>query len=63
MVSYPNAFREIKVVNENDKVVFNINTKNTTLNNLRTQAKLFLITPSIAEGEDSDKHGIYTIEK
>lgn len=63
MVSYPNAFREVKVVNENDKVVFNINTRNTTLNNLRTQAKLFLITPSIAEGEDNDKHGIFTIEK
>lgn len=63
MVSYPNAFREIKVVNENDKVVFNINTRNTTLSNLRTQAKLFLIAPSIAEGEDSDKNGIFTIEK
>ena len=63
LVSYPNAYREIKIINENDKVVFNINTKNTTLNNLRTQAKLFLITPSIAEGEESDKHGIYTIEK
>ena len=63
LVSYPNAFREIKVINENDKVVFNINTKNTTLNNLRSQSKFFLITPSIAEGDESDRNGIYTIEK
>ncbi len=63
LVSYPNAFREIKILNEHDKVIFDIKTKNTRLENLRAQAKLFIVTPSLTEGEASDKNGIYTIAK
>ncbi len=63
IVSYPNAFREIKITNEDDKVIFDIKTKNTRLTNLRSQAKLFIVTPEIPEGEESDKNGVYTIPK
>jgi len=63
LVSYPNAFREIKITNEDDKVIFDIKTKNTRLSNLRSQAKLFIVTPEIPEGEESDRNGIYTIQK
>lgn len=63
LVSYPNAFREIKITNESDKVTFDIKTKNTRLTNLRNQAKLFILSPSIPEGEESDQNGIYVITK
>lgn len=63
LVSYPNAFREIKVTNEDDKVVFDIKTKNSRLDNIRSQAKLFIVTPEIPEGEESDKNGTYVIFK
>lgn len=63
LVSYPNAFREIKITNEDDKVIFDIKTKNTRLANLRSQAKLFIVTPEIPEGEESDRNGVYTITK
>lgn len=63
LVSYPNAFREIKITNENDKVTFDIKTKNTKLNNLRNQAKLFIVTPIIPEGEANDQNGVYVIKK
>lgn len=63
LVSYPNAFREIKITNEDDKVIFDIKTKNTRLSNLRSQAKLFIVTPEIPEGEESDRNGVYTIQK
>lgn len=63
LVSYPNAFREIKITNEDDKVIFDIKTKNTRLTSLRNQAKLFIVTPSLPEGEESDRNGVYTIQK
>ena len=63
LVSYPNAFREIKITNEDDKVVFDIKTKNTRLANLRSQAKLFIVTPELPEGEETDRNGVYTIIK
>ena len=63
LASYPNAFREIKISNDDDKVVFDIKTKDTRLVNLRNQARLFIVTPSIPEGEEQDKNGIYVIVK
>lgn len=63
LVSYPNAFREIKITNEDDKVIFDIKTKNTRLANLRSQAKLFIVTPELPEGEETDRNGVYTIIK
>lgn len=63
LVSYPNAFREIKITNEDDKVIFDIKTKNTRLTSLRNQAKLFIVTPSLPEGEETDRNGVYTIQK
>ena len=63
LASYPNAFREIKIINDDDKVIFDIKTIDTRLTNLRNQAKLFIVTPSIPEGEEADKNGIYVIVK
>lgn len=63
LVSYPNAYREIKITNEHDKTVFDIKTKNTRLENLRAQAKLFLVTPSLTEGEEKDQNGIFVVAK
>ncbi len=63
LVSYPNAFREIKITSDNDKVVFDIKTKNTRLNNLRNQAKLFIVAPEIPEGEEQDRNKVFIIPK
>jgi len=63
LVSYPNAFREIIIKNNHDKTTFDIKTKNIRLENLRAQAKLFVVALPLVEGETSDQNGIYTITK
>lgn len=63
LVSYPNAFREIKITNDNDKVIFDIKTKNTRLENIQKQAKLFIVSPELTEGEENDRNAIITISK
>lgn len=63
LVSYPNAFREITIKNNNDKTILDIKTKNIRLENLRNQAKLFVVALPLVEGEAKDQNGIYTISK
>ena len=63
LVSYPNAFREITIKNNRDKTTLDIKTKNIRLENLRAQAKLFIVSLPLVEGEPEDQNGIYTIKK
>ena len=63
LVSYPNAFREISIKNHHDKTVLDIKTKNIRLENLRAQAKLFIVSLPLVEGEAQDQNGIYVLEK
>lgn len=63
LVSYPNAFREITIKNNNDKTTLDIKTKNIRLENLRAQAKLFIVSLPLVEGDASDQNGIYTLTK
>jgi len=63
LVSYPNAFREIKITNDNDKVIFDIKTKNTRLESIQKQARLFIVAPELTEGEESDRNAVVTIVK
>ena len=63
LVSYPNAYREITIKNNHDKTILDIKTKNIRLENLRAQAKLFIVSLPLVEGEAKDQNGIYTINK
>ena len=55
MVTYPNAFRMITVTNYRNKVVFNIQNKETNLKNVQKLAKLLVFGTTIYSGEAKDQ--------
>lgn len=63
LVSYPNAFRIINVTNYRKRVVFDIKTKETRLQNLQKLAKILVFGTTIYSGEQQDQNGIYVIKK
>ena len=63
LVSYPNAFRIINVTNYRNRVVFDIKTKETRLQNLQKLAKILVFGTTIYAGEEKDQNGIYVIKK
>lgn len=63
LVSYPNAFRIITVSNYRNKVVFNIQNKETNLKNIQKLAKLLVFGTSIYTGEAKDQNGTFVIKK
>lgn len=63
MVTYPNAFRMITVTNYRNKVVFNIQNKETNLKNVQKLAKLLVFGITIYSGEAKDQNATITIEK
>ena len=63
MVTYPNAFRIINVTNYRNRVVFDIQTKDTGLKNLQKLSKIMVFGSTIYSGEEKDQNGIYTIMK
>ena len=63
LVSYPNAFRIITVNNYRNKVVFNIQNKETNLKNIQKLAKLLVFGTSIYTGEPKDQNGTFVIKK
>lgn len=63
LVSYPNAFRIITVTNHRNKVVFNIETKETNMKNLQKLAKIMVFTSSLYSGEEKDQYGTFEIKK
>ena len=63
LVSYPNAFRIVNVVNHKDKVVFDFEWKETREKTIQKMAKLLVFSGAIYSGEDTDRTGIYEIKK
>lgn len=63
LVSYPNAFRMITVTNYRNKVVFNIENKETNLKNIQKLAKILVFGSSIYTGEQKDQNNTITIKK
>lgn len=63
LVSYPNAFRMVTVTNYRNKVVFNIQNKETNLKNVQKLAKLLVFGTSVYSGEEKDQNATITIKK
>lgn len=63
MVTYPNAFRMITVNNYRNRVVFNIEDKETRLKDIQKLAKLLIFSSNFYIGEEKDRNAIITIKK
>lgn len=63
LVSYPNAFRIVTVTNYRNKVVFNIENKETGLKNIQKLAKLLVFGTSVYTGTENDQNAVITIKK
>ena len=63
LVSYPNAFRTVNVINYKDKTVFEFNWKETRETTIQKMAKILVFSGSIYAGEESDQVGTYEIKR
>ena len=63
LVSYPNAFRIITVTNQRKKAVFNIEFKETRLENIQKLAKIMVFASNLYAGEEKDRNGTFEIIK
>lgn len=63
VVSYPNAFKVVTVTNLKNKVIFNIENKETRLKNVQKLAKILVFGTTIYTGEEKDQNAVITIEK
>lgn len=63
LVSYPNAFRIVKVSTQKNKVVFNIEFKETRLKEVQTRARMMAFGSRSYYGADSDRTATYELIK
>ena len=63
MVTYPNAFRMITVTNYRNKVVFDIQEKETRHKDIQKLAKLLIFASNFYTGGESDRNAVVTIKK
>ncbi len=63
LVSYPNAFRVVRVTNHKDKVVFDFEWKETRETTIQKMAKILVFSGSIYAGDEKDQTGVYEIKK
>ena len=63
LVSYPNAFRLINITKKRNKVIFDIQLKETGLKNVQKLAKLMVFASSLYSGEEKDQTAVYTIKR
>ena len=63
LISYPDAFRTIKVTNFNDKAVFDIGFQEISNKNAIMRAKAMESDPAKFYGKDSDRTATYVINK
>lgn len=63
MVSYPNSFRIVKVCSQKNKVIFDIKLKETRYSDVQKRAKMMAFGAQTYYGAESDRNGVYTIEK
>ena len=63
LVSYPNAFRIVNVTKKRNKVIFDIEYKETRLSNVQKLAKLMVFSSSVYSGEEKDQNGTFVIKR
>ena len=63
LVSYPNAFRIVKINNQKKKVIFDIYFKETRFSDVQKRAKMMAFGSKTYYGADSDRSGTYVIDK
>lgn len=63
LVSYPNAFRVINITKKRNKVIFDIQFKETRLKNVQKLAKLMVFASTIYSGEEKDQSGTFVIKR
>lgn len=63
MVTYPNAFRMITINNYRNKVVIDIQDKETRLKDVQKLAKLLIFSSNFYMGEEKDRNATITIKK
>lgn len=63
LVSYPNAFRIVKVTNHKNKAVFDIYFKETRFKDVQKRAKMMAFGSSTYYGADNDRSSTYIIDK
>lgn len=63
MVTYPNSFRMISITNLKNKVVIDVQDKETRLKDIQKLAKLLIFSSSIYTGEEKDRNATITIKK
>lgn len=63
LVSYPNAFRIVKITSQKNKVIFDIGFKETRYKEVQKRAKMMAFGSSTYYGSDQDRNATYTINK
>jgi len=63
LVSYPNAFRIVKVSKQKNKTVFDLSFKETRYQEVQKRAKMMAFGSKTYYGADEDRTGTYVIEK
>ena len=63
LVSYPNAFRLVNITEKKDKVIFDLQFKETRLKNVQKLAKLMVFASTLYSGEEKDQTATYVIKK
>lgn len=63
LVSYPNAFRIVKISNQHNKVVFDLYFKETRYKDVQKRAKMMAFGSQTYYGADADRNSTYTIYK
>lgn len=63
LVSYPNAFRIVKICNQRNKVIFDIYFKETRFKDVQKRAKMMAFGSSTYYGAENDRIGTFVINK
>jgi len=63
MVSYPNSFRIVKINNQKNKAIFDIQLEETRYKDVQKRAKLMAFGSKTYYGAHSDRSGTFVIEK
>ena len=63
LISYPNAFRIVKVTNKKDKIIFDLKFRETHQKDLQKKAKLLTFSQALYYGGNSDRDAIIEMDK
>lgn len=63
LVSYPNAFRIVKISNQKKKVIFDVYLKETRYKDVQKRAKMMAFGSKTYYGAENDRNGTFIIDK